>query len=118
MAEPLIKSDDKPETKASGNTLLDSLVYMTGIFGHARSAESLTAGLAVDKNGMTPKLFCQAAERAGFRARVMKRALSDVPGEVLPAVAMLKSRNAVVILQRADKGMLRVLDPATRAEKS
>lgn len=118
MAEPLIKSDDKPEPKASGNALLDSLVFITGFFGHARSAESLTAGLAVGKDGMTPRIFCQAAERAGFRARVMKRSLSDVPGEVLPVVAILKSRSAVVILQRGDKGTLRVMDPATRAEKS
>ncbi|MEZ0226356.1 MAG: type I secretion system permease/ATPase [Alphaproteobacteria bacterium] len=99
------------------DTLLGALVFITAFFGHARSAEALSAGLPVDRNGMTPQLFCQAAERAGFRAKVLKRALDKVPAEVMPAIAMMKSRRAVVLLGAGEKGQTRVLDPATREEK-
>src|SRR5687767_5763294 len=98
MAEPL---QNRPVPIQTENTLLQALVYITAFFGHARSAEALVAGLPVDRKGMTPQLFCQAAERAGFRARVVKRPLDQVPPEVLPAIAVMKSRRALVLL-RAD----------------
>ncbi|TAL28619.1 MAG: type I secretion system permease/ATPase [Alphaproteobacteria bacterium] len=115
MVEPLeaARPSNRPE-----DTLLDALVYITAFFGHARSAEALAAGLPVDRNGMTPRLFCQAAERAGFRAKVMKRSLDKVPSEVMPAIAMMKSRRAVVLLGGGEKGQTRVLDPSTREEKT
>ncbi len=103
-------------TEAPENSLLEALVFITAFFGHARSAEALSAGLPVGRKGMTPQMFCQAAERAGFRAKVLKRNLDSVPAEVMPAIAMLKSRQAVVML-RGEKGQARILNPSTREER-
>lgn len=122
MADPLVIENEKPPARQSSapkeDSLLAALVFMTGFFGHARSADALQAGLAVDRKGMTPKLLCHAAERAGLKARVIKKQIDKVPAEVMPVLAMLKSKDAVVILQRLDKGLLRVLDPVSREEKS
>jgi ATP-binding cassette subfamily C protein LapB len=97
--------------------LLEALVFVTGYFGHTRSAPALQAGLPVGKAGLTPKLFCQAADRAGFKARIVKRALEQIPAEVMPAVAVTKDKKAFILLQRGDKSQYRVLDPASREEK-
>src|SRR3954468_24489212 len=94
------------------DALLEALVYITGHFGHTRSAPALQAGLPVGKSGMTPKLFCQAADRAGFKAKVMKRALEKIPQEVMPAVIVTKDKKALILMQRGDKGLWRVFDPA------
>jgi ATP-binding cassette subfamily C protein LapB len=96
--------------------LLQALIYFTAYFGHARSADALTAGLPVENGELTPALFCQAAERAGLRAKVVKRALEQVPPEVLPAVAVLKKKRAAVLLKVEGKGKARIVDAATRAE--
>lgn len=116
MTEPA--AAEKPEEKRSGDALLESLVYVTGFFGHARSPEALSAGLPVDRKGMTPKLFCQAAERAGLKAKVIKRSPDQVPAEVMPAIIVLKSKDALIAIARADKGNVRVLDPLSRQEKT
>ena len=106
-----------PQTPA-GDSLLEALVFMTAFYGHARSADALVAGLPVGKGGMSPQLFCAAADRAGFKAKIVKRAFDQIPHEVLPAVAVLKSRQSLILLQRQDKGMIRVIEPVTRVEKS
>lgn len=118
MAEPQIKPGQAQENNRPANALLEALSYITGHFGHARSNDALSAGLPAEKGGMTPKVFCQAAERAGFRARVVKRKLSDIPSEVLPVVLVSKARGAAILLQRGEGGMLRLYDPAIRAEKA
>jgi ATP-binding cassette subfamily C protein LapB len=100
------------------DVLLEALVFITGYFGHTRSAPALQAGLPVGKGGLTPKLFCQAADRAGFKARIVKRALEQIPAEVIPAVVVTKDKKAVILLQRGDKGQCRVLDPVSKEEKS
>lgn len=98
--------------------LLESLVFITGHFGHTRSAPALLAGLPVGKSGLTPKLFCQAADRAGFKAKIIKRAVDQIPDEVMPAIIVTKDTSAVILLQRVEKGQYRVLDPVSRVEKT
>lgn len=110
-------SSEKEEAQTQKDFLLESLVFITGHFGHTRSAPALQAGLPVGKGGLTPKLFCQAADRAGFKARIVKRALDRIPAEVMPVVAVIKDRKSVVLLQRGDKNQYRVLDPVLRKEK-
>ncbi|MFH1158649.1 MAG: type I secretion system permease/ATPase [Pseudomonadota bacterium] len=108
---------EKEGALARKDFLLESLVFITGHFGHARSAPALLAGLPVGKGGLTPKLFCQAADRAGFKARIVRRALDRIPAEVLPAIAVMEGRKSVVLLQRGDKNQYRVLDPVLPEEK-
>lgn len=112
---PTKKADMAAEERT--DYLLESLVYITGFFGHTRSAPALQAGLPVGKAGLTPKLFCQAADRAGFKARIVKRAADQVPAEVMPAILVTKDKRAFVLIGQ-EKGQCRVLDPVTRAEKT
>jgi ATP-binding cassette subfamily C protein LapB len=121
MAEPAPATQNTPpalNTARPRDSLLEALVYLTSHFGHARSADALVAGLPVGAQGLTAKLFCDAAQRAGLRARVVRRRPSDVPAEVFPAVVMLKSRRAALVLRQGESGFLRVLDFDTGAEKS
>ncbi|MEZ0261917.1 MAG: type I secretion system permease/ATPase [Alphaproteobacteria bacterium] len=121
MAEPAPASQNKSPTvsmPSPRDNLLDALVYLTSHYGHSRSAEALVAGLPVGPQGLTAKLFCDAAQRAGLRARVVRRSPSAVPAEVLPAVVMLKSRRAALILRQGETGFVRLLDVETGAEKS
>lgn len=105
------------KSQAQKDFLLESLVFITGHFGHTRSAPALLAGLPVGKSGLTPQLFCQAADRAGFKARIIKRAIDQIPDEVMPAIAVAKDASALILLRRGEKGQYRVLDPVSRAEK-
>src|SRR5690606_25796614 len=66
---------------------------------------------------MPPRLFCVAARRAGFRARVVRRALHRIPGEVLPAVIVDKAGKARIFLRR-NGGRAVILDPVTRVEEA
>src|SRR3954464_13705496 len=81
------------------DVLLEALVFITGYFGHTRSAPALQAGLPVGKAGLTPKLFCQAADRAGFKARIVRRALEKIPAEVIPVIAITKDKRSLILLQ-------------------
>ncbi len=82
------------------DALLECLVFLSSHYGRARSAESIKAGLAYDEKGMGPNLFCEAAQRAGLKTRIVKRpALSQVPASVLPCVIILKNNNACVLLE-------------------
>lgn len=100
------------------DSFLAALAYLTAFFGHARSPEALAAGFAVHKGGMTPKIFCTAANRAGFRARVMRRDLAAIPDDVLPVTLTLKDKTALLLLHKDAQGVLQVMDPLTREEKS
>ncbi len=109
---------EAPSPEGRKDSLLEALVFVTGHFGHTRSAPALQAGLPVGKGGLTPKLFCQAADRAGFKARIMKRPLEKIPSQVAPAVIITKGKKAVILLQRDGKDMCVTLDPVTKEEKS
>ncbi len=108
--------DTAPQSRE--DSLLEALVFVTGHFGHTRSAPALQAGLPVGKAGMTPKLFCQAADRAGFKARIIKRPLEKIPAQVAPVVIITKKKKAVVLLQRGSGDVCVTLDPVTKEEKS
>src|ERR1700744_5859014 len=120
MLNLLTTKPKKADTAAEEgkDAFLEALVFITGYFGHTRSAPALQAGLPVGKDGMTPKLFCQAADRAGFKARIVKRKLEKIPAEVIPAVIITKDKKALILLQQGDKAQYRVLDPASKEEKT
>lgn len=88
-----------PES-TSQDLYLQALVYITGFFGHARSADSLKAGMPLEKNGMTPKVFCQAAERAGIKAKVVQKPFTDIPEQLAPVVLVLQDKSVAVLKQR------------------
>ncbi|MFC6669391.1 ABC transporter transmembrane domain-containing protein [Marinobacterium aestuariivivens] len=81
--------------------LLSCLVELTRQNHNPLSAEVLSAGLPLENNRLTPKLFVRAAQRGGLKARVLPRSLRDISPLVLPAVLLLKNDQAC-ILQELD----------------
>ncbi|GGO83091.1 ABC transporter [Marinobacterium nitratireducens] len=81
--------------------LLSCLVELTRQNHNPLSADVLSAGLPLENNRLTPKLFVRAAQRAGLRARVMPRALREISPLVLPVVLLLDDDQAC-ILQELD----------------
>ena len=99
--------------------LLECLVFLTGHFGRAKSADSLKAGLPYDAKGMGPNLFCSAAERLHLKTQIVKReALEKIPEAVLPAVIILQGEGACVLLSRSKgEGTARIFVPETNETK-
>lgn len=87
------------------DALLSCLVYLTAHHGRAKSAEAIRAGLAYDEKGMGPNLFCEAADRLGLKARIVKRAdITAIPDAVLPAVLITGENKACILVSVSDSG--------------
>lgn len=99
----------------AGDPLLECLVFLTGHFGRAKSAQALIAGLAYDEKGMGPNLFCEAAQRLSLKTQIVKRpGLAQIPSSVLPCVIILKNDQACVLMQVAGS-TAKVYLPETKA---
>lgn len=105
----------------SVDTLLECLVFLTAHYGRAKSAGALSAGLAHDpSHPLRPQLFCDAAERIGLKARIVKRAdFSSIAAASLPCVLITDQKNALVLLERqAGQGAYKVFDPADKSTRT
>ena len=91
--------------------LAGCLVALTKIFGSPRSAESMTTGLPLEDNKLTPALFLRAAERAGLSARIVRRKLGKIPDVVLPVVLLLKNRSACVLVRHMPGRLSEIIVP-------
>ncbi len=92
-----LHSNLEPSRGVFIDPLLDCLVMLTKIHGHPISAESLTAGLPLQNNLLTPELFVRAAERAGLSARIVKRPIANISKLLLPVVLILKNNHACIL---------------------
>ncbi|WP_172298651.1 type I secretion system permease/ATPase [Pseudoruegeria sp. HB172150] len=78
--------------------LAAAIVACMKSLGRDVGCETLIAGLPLPNDGrLTPQLGCTAAEAQGFRARLTRRNLADLPDAVFPAVLFLKDRQACVL---------------------
>jgi ATP-binding cassette subfamily C protein LapB len=104
----------------SVDPLLSCLVFLTGHFGHAKSAQAITAGLAYDDKNMGPNLFCEAAEKTGLKARIVYRdKIKKISAPVLPVVLTLKNAQACVLLKiSADEHSALIWSPETASERT
>ena len=100
---------------ASVDSLLECLVFLTGHYGRAKSAEAIRAGLAYDEKGMGPNLFCEAAERLGLKAKTLKRPdFATIPPAVLPAVLITRGNAACVLISFLGDGRkAKIFSPET-----
>lgn len=94
------------------DSLLGCLTLLSKILNKPHSADSLTAGLPLVDNKLTPKLFARAAERAGLSARVVERPLHKISNLVLPAVLILKDNTACVLVETSES-KARIIFPET-----
>ena len=101
------------EGASTHDPLLKCLVLLTRHFNRPFAEETLSAGLPLVDNWLTPDLFERAADRAGLTAKVIKRALGDISPLTLPAVLLLKNRRACLLNAVARDGSLEIVDPDT-----
>ena len=89
----------------SGDLLLDCLAYITKAKGDPKSPQTLIAGLAYDGKGMGPNLFCEAAERAGYKAEIFnKSGIDEISEGLMPCVIFMgKAPSPCVLLSSDDK---------------
>ncbi len=91
--------------------LLECLALIVGLHGRPLSPEALKAGLPVTDAPITPALFIRAAERAGFRARVVKRHLAALTRHVLPCIVTFHDGTAAILLTVGTDGSIRLQRP-------
>lgn len=103
----------KAGSVASDDPLLGCLVILTRIEQRPHSAETLSAGLPLVDNKLTPELFVRAAKRADLSAQVVRRELKDISSLVLPCVLMLKNKQACILLSYTKKGTAKIIQPET-----
>lgn len=91
--------------------LLDCVVALARLYGQSTSQEALSAGLPLEGNLITPALLPRAAARAGLTARLARRELGDLRTGLLPAILLLKEKQACVLLEWTEDGQARVRFP-------
>lgn len=84
--------------------LLISLVALARIYDISTTPQALAAGLPLENNLLTPALLPRAAARAGLTARLARRSLSDLRSNLLPAILLLKNKNACLLLEWTANG--------------
>lgn len=78
--------------------LVECLRIMAGHYGRRVSASSLTSGLPIPPQGITPALFIRAAERADLQARLIERSLESLTiAPNLPCVLSLEHGQACIL---------------------
>lgn len=100
------------ESASFCDPLLESLLIIARIEHLPISETSLTAGLPLVNERLTPKLFIRSAERAGLSAKVIERSLDQISTLVLPAVLLLENNDACVLTKLDSRsGKAEILDP-------
>lgn len=104
--------DVPPAHQVAHDPLLGCLVILTRLEHNPFSPETLIAGLPLVDNKLTPELFVRAAARAGLSAQIVRRSLSDISNLVLPAVLLLKNRQACILISKNDEaGTASIIQP-------
>ena len=93
------------------DVLLACLVLVARHHGLAATQQSLSAGLPIAEQGLTPGLLRRASRRAGLNSRLKKIALDDIPDTVCPAILLLEEGDACVYLGRSKSGRAEVVYP-------
>jgi ATP-binding cassette subfamily C protein LapB len=91
--------------------LLDCLVSLARVYGITTTQESVSAGLPLENNLITPALLPRAAARAGLTARLARRKLSDLRPGLLPLILLLQDKQACLLLEWTEDGQARVRFP-------
>jgi len=94
--------------------LLDCLETVAKLLDRPTTRTALRAGLPLVDNRLTVELFARAAGRAGLSARVLRRPLQKITRLELPAVLVLNSGAACVLVNiDGNAGKVKILLPET-----
>jgi ATP-binding cassette, subfamily C, bacterial LapB len=102
-----------PSGAAPSDALLQCLRVIARHYERPASPTVLTAGLPLERGGMTIDLFIRAAARSGLTARTADRRLRDLIPVELPAVIYIDDATPVVLLSCSADGDCRVHDSAS-----
>lgn len=83
--------------------LLNCLVALIRLHNKPVSADTLIAGLPLVDHCLTPELFIRAASRVGFSAKLVSRPLDKISNLTLPAVLLLRDKQACILLRNDGK---------------
>ena len=114
--EPVQKIVGPSQVKApADDPLAASLTYLAAYHGRAVSREALLGGLPILDGRLSVALYDRAAKRAGLETEAIKRNIPDIPALVLPAVLIMKSGTALILvgIDKANKSV-KVLDPLVK----
>ncbi len=84
------------------DSLQGCLMYLVQHYGKTHALTSLTAGLPLKKNHITPQMFIRAAKRAGLDAKVVERDAADISTHTLPAVVSLTSGRYAILKDKEE----------------
>ncbi len=98
--------------------LLLALLSICKIMHSPHSAESLTAGLPLVENKLTPELFIRSAERAGFSTKLINRPLDQISNLVLPAILLLNDNKTCILIAKNNSQYTIVLPETDSGEKT
>ncbi|MEO5348665.1 MAG: type I secretion system permease/ATPase [Magnetococcus sp. YQC-3] len=101
-------------SQATDDPLLHCLAILTRHWQRPLSLQALRAGLPLVENRFTPELFVRAAARADISARVVRKKMERISSLTLPAVLLLKERQACLLMALEENGReARVILPET-----
>jgi len=99
-ADPRLNVDDP---------LLDGLLILCKLHGAAASRASLSAGLPMAHQRLSPDLLPRAAARAGLQARVLRRKLAEISSLNLPVLLILTGGRCAVLRRWREDGQALIL---------
>lgn len=94
--------------------LFDCLMIICKLHNIISSRNTLTAGLPLEDHRLTLSVFPRAAQRAGFKARVLPRSLDKISAVSLPVIILLKNAQAAVLLGWDEQQRARLLSAETK----
>lgn len=91
-------ASDEPSNRTDTDELLECLIAVAAIHHHDATREALVAGLPLEEGRLTPGVLGRAATRADLTARLVKSRLSQLNPALFPAILLLESGRACVLL--------------------
>ncbi|WLD58811.1 type I secretion system permease/ATPase [Salinispirillum sp. LH 10-3-1] len=99
-------NQQKPEQEQLGvkaaeqpDALAECLYKLAQLHGRVATRDALLSGLPLVDGRLTPDIFPRSAQRAGLSARAVKSSLTSVNKALLPAVLILESNQACLLMQ-------------------
>jgi ATP-binding cassette subfamily C protein LapB len=89
--------------------LLDGLLILCKLHGCSGSRGSLTAGLPLPEQRLTPDLLARASARAGLQGRLLHRELNDISPLNLPLLLILKDGRSAVLRKFGEDNKVLIL---------
>ena len=101
-------------TSIPSHELMECLLLVANLEGRLTSKASISSGLPLEDGRLTMMMFNRAANRAGLASTMLSRELTKIPVEVLPAILILNSGEAVVLTDiNPEQKIAIVWDPAS-----